>query len=82
MVRKIIIIGATSGIGKELACIYAHRGDKVAITGRRKELLEEIQQQYPGVITCCFDVTDSGTELKLHELVQQLGGVDVISRRL
>ncbi len=45
--KKVIIIGASSGIGKQLALLYLKAGHKVGITGRRKELLEEIQQQYP-----------------------------------
>ena len=45
--KKVIIIGATSGIGKELALLYLKTGNKVGITGRREELLKEIQQQFP-----------------------------------
>ena len=37
--KKVIIIGATSGIGKELAKIFSNNGYEVGITGRRTNLL-------------------------------------------
>jgi len=40
MNKKAIIIGATSGMGKELAKLLADNGFTVGITGRRTELLE------------------------------------------
>jgi short-subunit dehydrogenase len=33
--KRVIIIGASSGIGKELAKLFAQNNDKVGITGRR-----------------------------------------------
>jgi short-subunit dehydrogenase len=41
--RRAIIIGATSGIGRSLAEILVREGYLVGITGRREELLESIQ---------------------------------------
>ncbi len=58
VLQKIILVGATSGIGKELAMLYAARGFRVAIAGRRENLLNEIKNLYPqNIITACFDVT-------------------------
>src|SRR5437588_10198044 len=42
---KVVIIGATSGIGKDIAKEFAHRGYTAAITGRRAQLLEEIKKE-------------------------------------
>jgi NADP-dependent 3-hydroxy acid dehydrogenase YdfG len=39
---KIIILGASSGIGKELAKLYIKENHKVVIAGRRIQLLEEL----------------------------------------
>ncbi len=44
---NILIFGATSGIGRALAKQYADKGNKVAITGRRQEKLDEIQSENP-----------------------------------
>lgn len=39
---NIIIIGATSGIGKELWKLYAKEDNHVAVLGRRRHLLEQM----------------------------------------
>lgn len=78
MPRNIIIIGASSGIGKELALLYAARGERVAITGRRTALLEAVRQQYPGrIITRTFDATAPDNREQLESLVAELGGLDL-----
>ncbi|MBD0377423.1 MAG: SDR family NAD(P)-dependent oxidoreductase [Flavisolibacter sp.] len=79
MPQKIIIIGATSGMGRRLAELYAQQGCMVGATGRRKELLDSLQQQYPEQIhTDCFDVTDSSVRDRLQSLVEQMQGIDVV----
>jgi short-subunit dehydrogenase len=77
---KVIIMGATSGIGKEIALQLAKEGDQIAVTGRRKELLEELRNRYPAQI-CCAEIdnveTDSVAQ-KLNHLTAQLGGLDLL----
>lgn len=76
--KNVIIIGATSGIGKELANQYIRLGWKVGITGRRKELLDEIKKQEPDkVSTACFDVQGDENVLRINDLIQQLNGMDL-----
>ena len=43
MKRIVLITGATSGIGKACAMIFAANGDNLIITGRRKERLDELK---------------------------------------
>ena len=40
--KKIWITGASSGIGKELALKFADKGWNVAVSARRKNLLEKL----------------------------------------
>ena len=78
-INKVVIIGASSGIGLELAKLYAQAGCRVGITGRRKELLANFQQQFPSnVFTECFDVTAPGITAHLQSLIDQLGGLDIL----
>jgi short-subunit dehydrogenase len=77
-VKKIIIIGASSGIGKELALLYARAGCRLGITGRRKALLDELKQQFPAQIeTEVFDVMGNDNSVHFESLVKRLGGFDL-----
>jgi short-subunit dehydrogenase len=77
--RKVIIIGATSGIGWELAKLYIQNGDMVGVTGRRGHLLDNLQQQFPSqVVTECFDVTGQENIKHLESLIRKLEGLDLL----
>src|SRR5688572_10608818 len=79
MTKKIIIIGSSSGIGRELALMYAGQEHLVAITGRRKNLLEEIKNEFPNnIITATFDVMGNENIYHVDSLIQQLGGLDLL----
>jgi len=78
--KKAIIIGATSGIGKGLAKLFAENNYKVGITGRRTELLNDLKSENPGsYFIKTLDVTDTTvTAEKLEELATELGGLDLL----
>ena len=77
--QKIVIIGATSGIGLHLARLYAAAGHLVGTTGRRQEMLDSLQREYPDrIITECYDATVSQATTHLDALVQKLGGLDLL----
>jgi len=78
--KKAIIIGATSGIGKGLAKVLADNNYKVGITGRRTELLDELKSQNPSSFYIrTIDVTDVETIVQnLDILTSELGGLDLI----
>src|SRR3989442_708397 len=76
--KKVIIIGATSGIGKEMALQYIKRGYVVGITGRRDILLREMKKQFPSQIFIkCFDVRQNDNIHHLNMLIHEMGGVDI-----
>jgi short-subunit dehydrogenase len=76
--KKVIIIGASSGMGRELASLYALEGNMVAVTGRREALLIELKEAFPGkVIYSAFDVRLLDNPRHLENLVEQLGGMDI-----
>ncbi len=77
--KKAIVIGATSGIGNELAKILVENAYKVGITGRRKAELENLQDTNPeNFYSSSFDCTTVSNAEKLAELVQDIGGLDVL----
>lgn len=78
--RKVIIIGATSGIGRELANIFSSQGYEVGILGRREILLAEVVKELPGKSYARqIDVAIPIEAIeKLNKLIEDMGGVDVI----
>lgn len=78
--KNAIVIGATSGIGKEVAKLLVKDGYKVGITGRRMELLENLRtQNAEAFVIKQFDVTDTDKAIEaLQELIAELHSVDLI----
>ncbi len=79
LMKKAIIVGATSGIGNALAKLFVENDCVVGITGRRKVELEILQKSNPKNFSIStFDCTTENNSKKLEELVAQLGGLDVL----
>jgi len=78
--RKAIIVGATSGIGKGLAQKLANKNYIVGITGRRAGLLDELKSEKPNSFyTKTFDITDTNKIVEnLENLTKELGGLDLL----
>ncbi len=77
--KKIIIIGASSGIGKEIAERYASKNCLVGITGRRTALLEGIKKTHPNnIILKTMDICENSATEKLQELVAEMDGIDTL----
>jgi len=78
--KKAIVVGATSGIGRQLAVILSQNNYKVGITGRRLELLEELKATNPDVFFISdFDVTNiAKVPQYLQQLADEMGGVDLL----
>lgn len=77
--KKVIIIGASSGIGRELAILYANAGWRMGITGRREALLDELKDTFPDQVeTAVFDVMGTDNIRHLEQLIQKLDGLDLL----
>jgi short-subunit dehydrogenase len=78
--KKAIIVGATSGIGRCLAKLMVDNDYLVGITGRRTQLLEEIKAEKPESYRIkTFDITLTSTiSLLLEELTLESGGLDML----
>ncbi|MGF7042185.1 SDR family NAD(P)-dependent oxidoreductase [Mucilaginibacter lappiensis] len=78
--KKAIVVGATSGIGRQLALLLANNQYMVGITGRRGQLLTELQHLKPGnFIASAFDVTSiAQIPIQLKKLSDELGGLDLL----
>lgn len=81
MSKKIIVVGASSGIGAEIAREHLKNGNSVCLIARRKELLDKISNEFSNSksIVVAHDVTKfSEVESLFQSIVKELGGLDEI----
>lgn len=76
--KRAVIVGATSGIGQEVAKILLKEGWQIGIAGRREAALESFQRTAPNQVEIqALDVTKEDAGEKLHALIDKLGGMDM-----
>ena len=76
MMKKALVVGASSGIGREVALALLAEGWKVGLMARRESAMQELAQAYPGkveVMVC--DITMQNAPQQLLQLVDKMGGV-------
>ena len=77
--KKILITGATGGIGAELVKKFSSLGGNVLGTGTKTEKLDIIKKQYPSVRVKKFDISEhSRIEEFVDDVSLELGGIDIL----
>lgn len=77
---RVLVTGATSGVGEATAKLFARRGARVALVGRRADELSRVQTEI-GDLACAFraDVADpSAATGAVHAAIETFGGLDVV----
>lgn len=76
--KKAIIVGASSGIGMEVAKVLLSDGWQLGIAARREDKLLELKAMAPECIkVMTIDVTQSDAGERLLSLIDELGGIDL-----
>ena len=76
--NRIIIIGASSGLGQQVAKLFLERGWRLGIAARREERLMELKQLASDRVEVqSLDVTATDAAMRLRELIDRLGGMDL-----
>jgi short-subunit dehydrogenase len=82
--KSVLITGASSGIGEELALQLASSGAKLTLAARRKEQLESLAEKIAALgsarplVTPCDVSRDGDLELAVAETVRRHGRLDVV----
>lgn len=77
--KKIIIVGASSGMGRRLALDFARLGWRVGIAARREDQLKEIKARNPDRIEyAAIDVAAQDAVDRFYNLIEQLDGMDYL----
>lgn len=76
--KNAVIVGASSGIGREVARLLLSDGWHLGLAARREEPLQELKAMAPErVAVMTIDVTKPDADERLMDLVQLLGGMDL-----
>ena len=76
--KRIVIVGATSGIGLETARLCIREGWRVGVAGRRLEALEALRAEAPAQVEIePLDITREDATERLKQLIERLGGMDI-----
>ena len=77
--KRIVIIGASSGLGRRLALLFASAGWMVGIAARREDLLRDLAAENPDLFRYePIDVSSSDAPDHLSRLIEKCGGMDVM----
>lgn len=76
--KRVVIMGASSGIGLRVAEELAKRGVHVGLAARRTGALETLQAKYPEhVVYESIDICQPEATGQLNSLISRLGGMDI-----
>ena len=77
--KKIIITGASGGIGRSLVEKFVNLNGKVLATGTKIEKLENLKNDFSNISTLKFDISEhSKIEEFIEKAYDQLGGLDIL----
>ena len=79
MEKTAVITGAGSGVGAAIALALAQEGWRVALVGRRREVLEVVAANIPGALLVPCDVGDAAAVEALgRRVLAEFGSVEVL----
>ena len=80
MPLRVVISGASSGLGLALAKHYLQQGAHIAACARRADLLQNLAEQFPGQVSCyALDVRDApALQAAAQDFITRVGLPDIV----
>jgi short-subunit dehydrogenase len=77
--KRVWIIGASTGIGAETTRLLLAKGASVALSARRRDLLETVADGHPNAQIVALDITEHATVATAHNVIlQQWRTIDLV----
>ena len=75
---RVLLTGATAGLGYRFAQVLHAAGAQLAVVGRRSDALQELQRTLPGCHGLLADLETADPAAVHREAVERLGAIDVL----
>lgn len=77
--KRALVLGASSGLGAAIATALDAEGARVAIVGRRAEVLHEQAEELTDAVDIVADLTAPGAaQVIVDEAIERLGSIDIV----
>ena len=73
---RVVVTGATGGIGRELVSAFVAAGAEVIAHGRDSDKLEDLAASFPAVATVCGELSTAQGRAEFADALKAAGGVD------
>ncbi|WAH37488.1 SDR family NAD(P)-dependent oxidoreductase [Alicyclobacillus dauci] len=80
--KRVLVTGASQGIGEHIAYGFAERGARLALLSRRAEKLQEVKARHPNLVNAPVYAADVRNEQAIasvfEDIERRFGGIDIL----
>src|SRR5437016_4009910 len=77
--QVVLVVGASSGIGRETAVLFSKEGARVMAAARREDRLRALKEEHPSIEIAVADAGDAAAMARLAaETTKRLGPIDIL----
>ena|SRR5438067_1841459 len=77
--QAVLVVGASSGIGRAAAVLFAKEGARVMAAARREDRLKKLREELPEIQTAVADASDAAAMTRLADDTRaKMGDIDIV----